>query len=239
MSPIFCTSEVPFSAIGDHMQTYAKEMGLSENSKTLLISGSKAIKIMLATPLLKWYLEHGLIVTRIYTVVESASMNCFSEFTKNISETRRKGDCDKSLTVVSDTAKVEGNSAYGSLLLNKDKFVNIKFIEGVENASKKVNEPLFVKLTELDSANNYYEIQMAKKRIVHNMPIQLGFFVLQYAKLRMLQFYYDFLDQYIDRSDFEFMEMDTDSAYFAISGHSLDDIIKSEFRDKYLQNGFF
>lgn len=46
MSPIFCTSEVPFSAIGDHMQTYAKEMGISENSKTLLISGSKAIKIM-------------------------------------------------------------------------------------------------------------------------------------------------------------------------------------------------
>lgn len=165
MSPIFCTSEVPFSAIGDHMQTYAKEMGISENSKTLLINGSKAIKIMLATPLLKWYLEHGLNVTRIYTVVESASMNCFSEFSKNISETRRKGDCDKSLTVVSDTAKVEGNSAYGSLLLNKDKFVNIKFIEGVENASKKVNEPLFVKLTELDSANNYYEIQMAKKEL--------------------------------------------------------------------------
>lgn len=67
----------------------------------------------------------------------------------------------------------------------------------------------------------------------------MDFFVLQYAKLRMLQFYYDFLDQYIDRSDFEFMEMDTDSAYFAISDHSLDDIIKSEFRDKYLQNVFF
>lgn len=88
----------------------------------------------------------------------------FRIYKKNISETRRKGDRDKSLTVVSDTAKVEGNSAYGSLLLNKDKFVNIKFIEGVENASKKVNEPLFVKLTELDSAKNYYEIQMAKKK---------------------------------------------------------------------------
>lgn len=95
MSPIFCTSEVPFSAIGDHMQTYGKEMGLSDNSKTLLISGSKAIKTMLATPLLKWYLEHGLIVTIIYTVDESPSMNCFSEFTKNISETTKKGDCDE------------------------------------------------------------------------------------------------------------------------------------------------
>lgn len=91
MSPIFCTSEVPFSAIGDHMQTYAKEMGLSENSKTLLISGSKAIKIMLATPLLKWYLEHGLIVTRIYTVVESASMNCFFRIYKKYIRNKKKG----------------------------------------------------------------------------------------------------------------------------------------------------
>ncbi len=37
----------------------------------------------------------------------------------------------------------------------------------------------------------------------------------------MLTFYYDFLDKYMDRSDFEFIEMDTDSAYFACSAPSL------------------
>lgn len=35
-----------------------------------------------------------------------------------------------------------------------------------------------------------------------------------------------FLDQFVDRTDFEFMEMDTDSAYFAISESSLSDVIK-------------
>jgi hypothetical protein len=29
----------------------------------------------------------------------------------------------------------------------------------------------------------------------------------------MLEFYYDFLDKYIDRSDFQYCNMDTDSAY--------------------------
>lgn len=235
MAPLFCTTEVAFSEIGEHMQTHAKEIGLSENPRTLLIGGNRANKIMLATPLLKWYLEKGLVVTRIYTVIESAFMKCFSEFTKNISDARRKGDRDPTLSVISDTVKVEGNSAYGSLLLNKDKFTNISFVEGVDNASKKVNEPLFMKLTELDNTNNFFEIEMAKKKIIHNMPIQLGFFVLQYAKLRMLEFYYDFLDQFVDRTDFEFMEMDTDSAYFAISESSLSDVIKPHLKDKYFR----
>ena len=41
----------------------------------------------------------------------------------------------------------------------------------------------------------------------------------------MLEWYYDFLDLYVDRSDFECIEMDTDSAYFAITAPSLDQVI--------------
>ena len=48
-----------------------------------------------------------------------------------------------------------------------------------------------------------------------NLPFQVGFFVYQYAKLRMLQFYYDFFDKYLDRADFQTCEMDKDSAYIA------------------------
>ena len=47
--------------------------------------------------------------------------------------------------------------------------------------------------------------------------MQIGFVVYQYAKLKMLQFYFDFLDKYLDRSDFQYCEMDTDSAYIAIA----------------------
>ena len=74
---------------------------------------------------------------------------------------------------------------------------------------------------------------MAKRKIRLDLPIQLGYFILQYAKLRMLEFYYDFMDCYVDRSDFEYCEMDTDSAYMAISGSSLEDIIKPEMKAEY------
>ncbi len=49
----------------------------------------------------------------------------------------------------------------------------------------------------------------------------------------MLEFYYDFLDLYVDRRDFEYCEMDTDSAYMAISGPNLEDIVKPDMREKY------
>ena len=55
----------------------------------------------------------------------------------------------------------------------------------------------------------------------------------QYAKLRMLQFYYDFLDKYIDRSDFEYCEMDTDSAYIAISSECVENPVKPGMKDEF------
>ena len=53
------------------------------------------------------------------------------------------------------------------------------------------------------------------------------------AKLRMLQFYYDFLDRYLDRKDFELIQMDTDSNYMAISGKTLEEIVKPEMREEF------
>ena len=39
---------------------------------------------------------------------------------------------------------------------------------------------------------------------------------------------YNSIKKYLDRSDFEYCEMDTDSAYIAISGERVEDLIKPE-----------
>ena len=44
-----------------------------------------------------------------------------------------------------------------------------------------------------------------------DLPLQIGAAVYHLAKLKMLDFYYNFIDKYIDRTDFELLEMDTDS----------------------------
>lgn len=82
---------------------------------------------MLVIFLLKWYLDYGLVVSRIYIVIESFYMNCFVDFKDNVVNVRRRGDFDKFFSVILDIVKVEGNFVYGSLLLNKDNFINIFF----------------------------------------------------------------------------------------------------------------
>ena len=61
----------------------------------------------------------------------------------------------------------------------------------------------------------------------------IGVAVYHLAKLRMLDFYYNFSDKYIDRSDFALTEMDTDSNFFPFSEDSIEKIIEAEMRGEY------
>ena len=54
--------------------------------------------------------------------------------------------------------------------------------------------------------------------------------VYQLAKLRILEFSYDFLDKYFSRKDFELCYMDTDSFYLTWSGDLLDEIVSPEMK---------
>lgn len=53
-------------------------------------------------------------------------------------------------------------------------------------------------------------------------PFQVGIVGYQMAKLRIMQFYYDCLDKFLDRRDIELIQMDTDSLYLALSCDSLE-----------------
>ena len=56
------------------------------------------------------------------------------------------------------------------------------------------------------------ELELIKSTIEHREPIIRGFFILQYANLRMLELYYNFFDQFCDVNKFEELETDTDDA---------------------------
>ena len=108
MSPLFCTTDVPFECIGEHMQTYVREHGLSERPRRLLVGGMKAEKLLLASPLLRWYLQHGLIVTEIHEAVEFKPFPCFESFVHEITEARLKGDEKPEYAIQAATMKLIG-----------------------------------------------------------------------------------------------------------------------------------
>jgi hypothetical protein len=61
----------------------------------------------------------------------------------------------------------------------------------------------------VDLLSGIYEVSTKKQQITFDLPVLVAFFVYSYAKLRMLEFYYDFLDRVLDRADFQLIEMDT------------------------------
>ena len=98
----------------------------------------------------------------------------------------------------------------------------------------KMNDPRFTKCTTIQ--DDMYEMEMTKSKIVFDLQIQLGYNNLQLAKLRMLQFRYDCLGTICKDRSYEYLEMDTDSAYMALNADTLDELViptkKSEHQRK-------
>ena len=231
MSPLFATVDVSFNDIGTHMQQFVQDFQRSQKIKRLLVGGMKAEKILVHSKLLQWCLTHGLVVKKIYQVIEFLPLRCFRTFVEEVTQARRQGDVDSSKKPIADSWKLISNSAYGSLVMDKTKHNTIQYISSYGKAQSSINNPRFQTLNEVRTG--LYEIKMSKKHVDIDLPIQLGYSILQFAKLRMLEFFYDFLKVKCEPNSFEMMQMDTDSLYFAASGPDLRSIIKPELRDQF------
>ena len=115
-SPLFCTSTIPFDVIGPVMSKVWQDANTFPDGgvrrypeKKALVGGMRCAKILLATPLLRFYLEKGLKVTRVYEVVEYSRMKCFRKFVDDITAARRLGDELDSQKILANMAKLTGN----------------------------------------------------------------------------------------------------------------------------------
>ena len=127
-----------------------------------------------------------------------------------------------------------GNSAYGRTLVNKEchRDVTYHHLEDT-NLNAAVNNKRFYNLDELKS--DIIEVEMYKPNIKLDVPIQVGFFVLEYAKLLLLQFYYDCLLRFLPFDSFALIESDTDSMYFSLSEDNLFLAIPVHKRPEFMQ----
>ena len=91
-----------------------------------------------------------------------------------------------------------------------------------------INSKLFKKLDHLN--NSLFEVELTNGQIEHKEPIIVGFFILQYAKLRKLELYYNFFTRFCDVDKFEELEIDTDLRYLTVAEKKLEDCIRPEMR---------
>ena len=131
---------------------------------------------------------------------------------------------------VAETMKLLGNSSYGYRIMDSSRHTLTYIIYlNDEKTHNTINEPLFKRLNTVEKG--FYEVELLKSTIEHREPIIIGFFILQYAELRMLDLYYNFFDKFCDASKIEELKMDTDSLYLVLADEDLYGCIQPEKRD--------
>ena len=210
-SPLFITAEIKVEDLSPEQRDSLPD---KVKSKVQLVPGMRAEKVLIDASLLKWYMEHGLVVSKVHCAVEFEYSPIFRDFIDTRTQKRREATLAGN---VSEAAlhKLIGNSAYGCTLLNKEKYVKIAYADVKRLVTHHHKKGSFLRSRLLTPQLAEVDHEYAKVR--HDIPIQLGYSILQGGKQRMLEFYYDCLDYYADRDDWQLVEVDTDSQYLALS----------------------
>ena len=212
------------------MKNYTEEERLLSQPRKMLISSFSLQNGTLLAPLLLFYLQLDLVCTKLHRFVECTPRKCFNSFVQSAVDARRRGDENSNTNVVAETMKLLANSCYGYQIMDRSRHTVTTYLTD-EKTLAAFNIKLFKKLDHVN--NSLYEVELAKAQIEHKEPIVVGFFILQYAKLRMLELYYNFFTRFCDVHKFEELEMDTDLLYFALAEKELEDCIRPEMRAEW------
>jgi hypothetical protein len=242
MTPLFKNTEIGFEHLSPlmqnnwtklHTKTWTDQNGKVQTKtdnhvpQRKLIGSYHAEKILLYTPLLKWYLEHGLVVTKSYRFIQAERARPFEKFAEDVSNARRAGDVNDDLKMIGEGMKQTGNDGFGRTVMNRKRHTQTIYTNDENKLLSLVNNKLFNGVVEIETEKGpVWEVSMNKGTIKQNMPAQIGCAIFNMAKLRILQFYYDCLDKFIARENFQMIQMDTDSCYLAIAGESDEELAK-------------
>ena len=184
--PFFKNTEVGRNYVGESMQNYAIENDLLKHPQRMLISSFKLENCSILTLLFIFHMELGLQCTKIYHFVQYLRQKSFNKFFQSVVGARRKGDENPLSGAVAETMKLLGNSSYGNQIMDRSRHTITKYLND-EKTHKAINEHFFTRLNTIQK--DLYEIELLKSTIEHTEPIIVGFFILQHAKLRMLELY--------------------------------------------------
>ena len=145
-------------------------------------------------------------------------------------DARRKNYENPNSSVVAETIELLANRSYGYQIIDRSRHTVTKYLsDGKTHAA--INCRLFKRLDHVN--NSLCEAELAKAQIEHKEPIIVGFFIPKYAKLRMLELYYNFFNNFCDLTKFEESETDTNSLYLALADKELEYRIECEMKAEW------
>ena len=236
--PLFKNAEIALDDLSGLMYDYAKKHNLMAQPRRMLVSSMFCESGVFITPMIQWFLkkniEHGDKVFSIHDIkafIQYIPEDCFKFFCDEITKDRIAGDQNEKLKIHAYMAKNLGNSAYGKMITQVQRHKNVLYTSNDDEYFKHVASPLFVQSTDL--GDDFFEVIKNKTQVSWKNPLHIGLFVYHYAKLKMLEFYYDFIKKYLKDSHYALIQMDTDSLYINLGGLTLDECVKPHLKKEF------
>lgn len=175
LSPIFVNKEYDESVCGEYTAKVLEKLKRKPSKSKKLVTTMKAEKILIKSTRLRWMLEDGCVVTKLHGVIEAKRGRVFKDFMNWVSDERRKGDVDQKYAIISEGAKLVGNSAFGVTGMDKNKHRKVKMCDEIQFNRAK-NDYFYYDAEEYDVSENglsgkVYEVVKKSKKVKQNMPI--------------------------------------------------------------------
>lgn len=174
--------------------------------------------------LLQQWEKLGWVVTKVHRVQQFRHKAFMKPFIDMCSTERQK---DGITDFEKDFWKFFGNANFGKLLENIRKHSNIKLVTSA-NLQKSINRPDFQDREKINN-NGIFVVKRAKQSVVLNKPIYAGVAVLNNAKYKMYDFWYNVLQKKYGSEKLKMVYTDTDSFIFSVE---TDDFYKDLQKDK-------
>ena len=207
------------------MKKNRQKEGFMSQPRRMLKSSFHLKTGTIITPLLLYYLHLVLEYTKNHQFVQYTPKKCFNSFLQSAVDVRRQGDETPDSNVVAETRKFLANSSYVYQIMDRSRHTVTKYLN-----DKKAHSTNNIRLFKQNNfiTDQLYEVELVKSEIEHREQNTVGFFSLQYAKLRMLEFFYNFSEKSCNTEKYEELEMDTDAPYLVLSEENSEAIILPE-----------
>ena len=176
--------------------------------------------------------KHGLVLERIHKAIEfkqSAWMKEYIDLNTKL-RTAAANDFEKGFY------KLMNNAVFGKTMENIRKHRKIKLLTNREVYLRAVMKPNFKSGVRFDE--NLMGCEMGKIKVVMNKPVYLGQAILDFSKIVMYEFHYDYMKKKYDDKNLTLCCMDTDSLIYSIETDNFYKDIADDVKDRFDTSGY-
>ena len=164
--------------------TLSYEPARGGNSSKLVTTLLPKKKMVLHSMVLKYYLDHGMKLSKIYRVIRFNQAPWLKPYIEKNSTLRAaaKNDFEK------DFFKLMNNAIYGKTCENLKKRTDVRLVNDAKKLKRLVVKPQLLNTRIFNQGKDLVGVELRKTKIMIDKPFYVGFSVLELSKLHMYRY---------------------------------------------------